>query len=347
MEKIFKYSLDSCEKFDCPECGSRGRFVRYRNVVSGDWVLDDYGRCDRENDCGYWKKIENNQVITDKSILKYEVQRERVIHSSDFLRPTYYKPFRENNLAGIKYENTFLRGIGKIFGKKTAIDVYNKFNLGTFYDGGVIFPYNGVDGELITGKIMWYDDNLNRIKEGKKSFPRWLHNFDYRKDNSNDVICSPFPDSYKADFGFFNYNLRDLKNRGDICMVESEKTAIIMSIILPEFEWVATGGLGNLSQVYKWYGITRKNIFLFPDFGIVKSKAKTVEDYWTDIIMEKISVEYSNMGWYGVVDYIPEYITDEEKYNLREKGIDIADFVLDNPKYIPFIQEKMRNFKKW
>lgn len=347
MEKIYKFSLDSSEKFDCPNCGARSRFVRYRNVVSGDWVLDDYGRCDRENDCGYWKKIEHNEIVTDKLILKYEVQRKRNICNTDFLSDAFYKPFRENNLGGVKYENTFLRGIGKVFGKKVAVDVYNKFNLGTFYDGAVVFPYYGINGELITGKIMWYDDDLHRMKEGKKSFPRWLHNFDYKKDNTEDIICSPFPDSYKADFGFFNFKYRDHDSVGDICLVESEKTAIIMSIILPEFHWMATGGLGNLSQSYKWNGITGKDIFLFPDFGLVKSKSKTVEEYWTDIITEKISSDYGSMGWYGTVNYIPDYISDEDKYKLREKGIDVADFVLDNPDYIPFIQNKMKNFRKW
>lgn len=347
MERIYKYVLDSSEKFQCPSCGSNGRFVRYRNVVSGDWLMDDFGRCDRENSCGHWKKVEKNEVITDKSLLKYDLQRERIL-GGDYLSEGYYKPFRENSLGGVKYENSFLRGIGKFFGKDKALEVYNNFQLGTFYDGGVVFPYFDIKNRLITGKIMWYDENLNRVKEGKKSYPRWLHNFDYQKDDSDDVVCSRFPDSYRADFGFFNYNMQKLREKKNdyICIVESEKTAIIMSIILPEYMWLATGGLSNLGQAYKWVGVARKNMFLFPDFGIVKSRQQTVEEYWIEIIDERITTVYGDVGWYGAVDYIPPYIKDEDKYLLREKGVDIADFVLENPdEYIPYIKDLMSDKK--
>ena len=51
--KQFKYHLDkSSKKFNCPKCGKR-RFVKYIETETDTYTDSKYGRCDRQNSCGY------------------------------------------------------------------------------------------------------------------------------------------------------------------------------------------------------------------------------------------------------------------------------------------------------
>lgn len=51
-----------------------------------------------------------------------------------------------------------------------------------------------------------------------------------------------------------------------IAIVESEKTAIIMSLFIPDYIWIATGSNQNLKfELLK--PIKKRNVVLFPDKG--------------------------------------------------------------------------------
>lgn len=45
------------KKWLCPACGKK-RYVRYYDFSKGKYLLYQYGRCDREESCGYWVKPE-------------------------------------------------------------------------------------------------------------------------------------------------------------------------------------------------------------------------------------------------------------------------------------------------
>ena len=50
----YKYTLDkSSKKFYCPRCGKK-RFVKYIAVETGEYAAGSFGRCDREQECGYY-----------------------------------------------------------------------------------------------------------------------------------------------------------------------------------------------------------------------------------------------------------------------------------------------------
>ncbi|MDD2288809.1 MAG: DUF6371 domain-containing protein, partial [Bacteroidales bacterium] len=94
-----------------------------------------------------------------------------------------------------------------------------------------------------------------------------------------------------------------------VFVVESEKTAVIMSILKPKYLWLATGGLSLLSWEKIW-AIRDRQIRLFPDLGCFekwKSKAKEIE--------QKIGVKMV------VDDFVERY---QHHYNLKQ-GDDLAD----------------------
>jgi len=54
--QTFRYILDrSPKKYRCPACG-RKTFVRFVDQKTGELMPGDCGRCDREQNCGYFAK---------------------------------------------------------------------------------------------------------------------------------------------------------------------------------------------------------------------------------------------------------------------------------------------------
>ena len=63
MSNIYKYSLEiGSKKFFCPNCGEK-KFVKYLDNETNNYLSEDLGRCDRETNCGYHKKPNNEIVI--------------------------------------------------------------------------------------------------------------------------------------------------------------------------------------------------------------------------------------------------------------------------------------------
>ena len=51
-----------------------------------------------------------------------------------------------------------------------------------------------------------------------------------------------------------------------VAIVESEKSAIIASFIMPELIWLATGGIQSLT-IEKCRVLRGRNVILYPDLG--------------------------------------------------------------------------------
>jgi hypothetical protein len=124
------------------------------------------------------------------------------------------------------------------------------------------------DEKVRTGKIMAYNSETG--KRVKEINPTWVHaklqNFNYHLCFFGEHLLSEYPDAI-------------------IGIVESEKTAIIASLFMPDIVWIATGGNSGCKwreySVYKVLG--NRSIILFPDFGFFNKKTgKTCFDEWTE-----------------------------------------------------------------
>lgn len=246
----FNYSLDkSSKKFTCPSCGKK-RFVRYNNQITNEYLEEAYGRCDRETNCGYHNNPKQNECIAIVNIEKINI-------IPDFIDPLLVKQSLK------KYcNNNFAKFLHKHFAKGEVENCIARFNIGTskHWEGATIFWQINQTQKVHTGKIILFDENAG--KRVKNPFPHinWVHK-KINKDKYNLKQCL--------------FGLHQLKNSialplqyncNTIAIVESEKTAIIMSLFIPEYLWMATGSKQNL-KLQLLEPIKKENIVVYPDKG--------------------------------------------------------------------------------
>jgi hypothetical protein len=148
--------------------------------------------------------------------------------------------------------------------------------------------------KIRTGKIMLYDkSNGKRIKE-PYNHVNWSHKV-LKIDDFNLKQCL---------FGLHRIKIELIK---PIAIVESEKTAIIMSIVVPDFLWMATGSKANLKEEFL-KPLRNRKIILHPDYG-------EFEDW------QKLVSSLKDKGYkIAISDLL-------EKMQLK-KGYDLADYYL-------------------
>ena len=131
----------------------------------------------------------------------------------------------------------------------------NYFLTGTnyFWNNATVFWQINHKKQIQGAKVMLYDKFTGkRIKEPYNHI-NWLHK----------AIKEPEFNLNQCLFGLHQINENYQKT---IAIVESEKTAIVMSIFLPEFIWLATGSKGNFKHELL-EPLKKRNIIAFPDKG--------------------------------------------------------------------------------
>lgn len=274
--KEFKYYLRKGSKKDlCPKCNKK-TYVPYLETDTGNYI--DAGRCDREQNCGYHKKPESNDIVfITKEIIKKETN-----YIPLSVLENYY--LKENT-------NNFIKFLQSIFTKeqvKVAEQLYFISDKGN----QVIFWQIDQLERVRSGKIMDYNSTTGkRIKdENGKAHINWIHKQPY-----NLKQC------------LFGLHLIKEDKIKTIAIVESEKTAILMSIYVPEFLWLATGSKSGFKIEYI-SEIKSRKIICFPDKGCFKE--------WNEKVLEM-----NNFG-YSIT------ISDIIEKSDCEDGLDIADLYL-------------------
>jgi Domain of unknown function (DUF6371) len=222
---MYKYSLDkSSKKFVCPACGKK-RFVKYVDNETNSYLEDGSGRCDRERSCGYSKLPNNNSVISE--FITPIIKRKASTIQSDYLK-LCHKNFHENNL---------IQFLENYFTKEEIQSVIQKYRLGTskhWNGAATIFWQINPQNEVMTGKIMQYDVKTGKRIKVPKDRIQWVHKLLKLED-------------FELQQCLFGLHLINGSTKREIAIVESEKTAFIMSLFLPNYVWMATGGKGNFN----------------------------------------------------------------------------------------------------
>ena len=163
-----------------------------------------------------------------------------------------------------------------LLSEKQMHSAADRYHLGISKDGGVVFWLIDDSRIIRNGKIMFYEPNCHRSKE---RHPSWV---------TAELIKSgrltPNVDNPKCLFGLHLLNpqaSRSLSLSKGIAVVESEKSAVILSELFPDYLWLASGGKTMLNaELFKPLGDRR--IILFPDTD------ETGETYrlWSEIASE-------------------------------------------------------------
>lgn len=251
----FRYQLDdSSRKFECPAC-SRKRFVRFVDQETRDYLKPTFGRCDREQTCGYFHSP--YQVDSFKREQTSYQKLPEVQHPSKYIP----KELFEKSLGNYD-QNNFIRFMRRHFDSETISKVNDTYKIGTSLKipGGCIFYQIDINGKVRRGKIMVYNpENGNRgainsvhcqLKIDKQYYPKWRF--------------------------FGEHLLKD--NDKPIAIVESEKTAVIASIYFSEFVWLATGTKSTLKPEYA-QALKGRSVTLFPDIGAYQDWSVKMESF--------------------------------------------------------------------
>lgn len=140
-----------------------------------------------------------------------------------------------------------------------------RYRLGRSRDDGVIFWQINQLGQIYDGKIMYYRDDCHRDHQ---RHPNWVshllkHHYGCQNLDIPTIHCL---------FGTHLVNGNENENEDEnlnqnengVAVVESEKSAVILSEWFPQCLWLATGGLNELTAV-KLFPLRGRKVILFPD----------------------------------------------------------------------------------
>lgn len=242
-----KYVLDhKGKKTSCPSCGHSKTFRRYIEVETGELAPSEFGICDRLNNCNYIRYP------------RMERQEPRYIPPPPPRRTDWRCPQHIVELTKHKRGNNFAQWFKAMLG---GTDALRQYRCGTFpkgknhpqYEGAMVYWQVGADGVERSGKVIQYAEDGKRVKELKAM---WMHTV---------VTNRPMEEIGCAQV-YFGTHLLNERPDDPVAIVESEKSALICSVLYPSHVWLATGG-ANMISAERSQVLAGRDVTLFPDSG--------------------------------------------------------------------------------
>ena len=130
-----------------------------------------------------------------------------------------------------------------------------------------------------------------------------------------------FPDNPQCLFG--QHLLHDAAPETPVAIVESEKSALIMSMAMPDYLWMACGSLNNFNEHFL-KPLRGRMIVGFPDVDIKRDKS-TGESV-SCALWRETAKQLRLQGWRIIID---DYLEKNVNASQRIDKIDVADIALD------------------
>lgn len=283
--------------YNCPSCNKK-TFTKYIDTENSEYLNKNVGKCSRVIKCNY--HYPPKDYFRDNSIQNVSFTPKKIVQKTPILKTSYLEKNRlTNSLKGTNNFTEYLKN--NLFGEEITNELIIKYNIGSLHywnDNATIFWQVDSKNNIRTGKIMVY--NTTNGKRIKKPFNKitWMHSILKLKD-------------FNLSQCLFGEHLINEDLNKPIAIVESEKTAIICSVYLPDFIWLACGSVNNLSH-NKTAILKGRNVVLFPDLKCYQ--------LWKDKIpnlSKLINIKISNL--------LESKATELEK----EQGYDIADYLIN------------------
>lgn len=196
-------------------------------------------------------------------------------------------------------KNYFVRWLKTIFSDDQVQKLIKRYFIGTSKRGCIFWQIDEMQ-QVRAGKIIQYDPATGHRR--KDLTIKWVHKILILKD-------------FELKQCLYGLHLtRGLKAGSVVCIVESEKTAVVCSGFFPEMTWLATGGLQNLNAE-RLEPLKRFRIMLFPDCGAFEQ--------W-NTKAAKIRREIP-----GLMLKVSDYLEINTNETHRAKGFDLADYLTD------------------
>lgn len=323
------------KKHRCPNCDKK-RFVRYIDTQTGEYLPEQYGRCDRESKCGYflnpykdgyakaiWEQEQGNK--TD-----WKPQQPKRIKKPVNKPKRAFIPVEVFNRTRAGYEqNTFIQNlltrVAFPFEVQDIEKVISLYHLGTvqngYRKGANTFPFIDVQGNIRAVQVKQFDeqnhttgtDFLHSIIEkhharNNEPLPEWLEAYN---NNETKVSC------------LFGEHLLSKYPYNPVALVEAPKTAIYGTLYFgfPEqptnLLWLAVYNLSSLN-LNKCKALKGRNVYLFPDL----SKDGKAFELWSNKATE---IQKRLQGTYFHVSDLLEQLAPQQD---KEQGKDIADYLI-------------------
>ena len=252
-------------------------------------------------------------------------------------------------------ESTFCKAVvaNGYLTERQMLRAARRYRLGCTRQGGVIFWQIDASDELYDGKVMYYREDCHRDKQ---RHPTWVSTLLSRRYQWADtdrmatrhcffglhLLCHTYLTDNTEIFGSLRFSttqdqpsaLRlqpsDISHQTSfrvtnkpVCVVESEKSAVILSEHFAQYLWLATGGMGNV-QPDKFRPLRGHRVILFPD---TDTEGKTFKSWFdaAQLVMQQIFWEDSPP--ITVSPLLEFHATPEQK----AAKIDLVDFLFDPP----------------
>lgn len=263
MNKEYKWSLRKGGKKErCPQCGKL-RFVPF--VLTADPTVKagaEYGRCDREQSCGYFRYPGGEvKADTDREYTP-EPPKEPILLPAGYAERDW-----------VSRDNSLLRAYAPLVGGGLQM-VMERYLCGTGAHGECIYyQYDGT--HVRTAKAILYGSDGHRLKREDGGLPVWwLH---------KSPTVAEYTRGKELKQCFFGQHLLSQFPTANVYVVEAEKTAVMMAEtdrkLMNDRIWLACGGSQMLKGAIDLMPLIGRDVTLVPDDGQYWNWRRTAEAY--------------------------------------------------------------------
>lgn len=313
----YKYKFDrSSRKFLCPRCGKK-RLVRFVDSVTGELQPEQYGKCDREEKCGFLLYPKSDRIDSGNLTRSIAIRRESKLPEN---RKQVFIPWKAlEDIWGGYDECDFFKYLKtKGVPDKLLEKVIEIYYLGTiqsgYLRGALTIPFVNENDQVAFVQVKQFDEQNKTVKTSA------LHSL--LKDKPGNQWIEEYEQNEKRVSCFFGAHLLKKYPRNPIALVEAPKTAIYGTCYYGEPKddndllWLAVYNKSSLTED-KFKVLNGRNIAVFPDLsangGTFNEWKIKVEQFANKLPKTKVLVS----------DFLELYAPNE----LRQSGGDLADFL--------------------
>ncbi len=346
MRTEYQYRLDpSSRKFRCPGCGQL-KFVRYIDTQTARYLPEQYGRCDREQRCGYHLnpyKDGYGREQSGRAWLPTRLQAppppppaDKLVH---FPAATY-SHFEGNRFWRSDFVMNLIRNVPYPFRASEVLEVAMLYRLGSVrqqtgeYDNAVCFPFIDTNGNIRAVQVKMFDKSSHTTAT---TFLHALLRKEYNRRGGDDGWLKEYEQQGKKITCLFGAHLLKLYPDNPVKLVEAPKTAIIGTLcygIPAESKnnpvWVAVYNKSSFTYD-KMKDLAGRDVEVFPDLSEVtdgSGNGATFQEWKRKA--EEIMRQNPSLS-FRFNDYLERVATDEQ----RAAGLDLADFLLNEDRKSP------------